>query len=94
MKLPLRFRILHLLAVEKKPLTPDEIIEKLKAEYQGERQFTKKAVIGHLESMKAVALIEAVEVYLDKNGDLVEKFQISDFGKDRLKYLPAQWKVS
>ncbi|NYE58515.1 helix-turn-helix transcriptional regulator [Carboxydothermus ferrireducens] len=94
MKLPLRFRILHLLGVEQKALIPEEIMEKLKDEYGNERQFRKNAIIGHLQSMKAVGLVQTTEVYLTDAGELVERFEITDYGRDRLKYLPAQWKVS
>lgn len=91
MKLPLRFRILHLMS-EKDSISSDEIMDSLKDEYGGEGQFKKPVIDSHLQSMRAVGLIDVTDVDLDANENLKLRYKITDYGIDRLKYLPDAWK--
>jgi DNA-binding PadR family transcriptional regulator len=90
MKLPLRFRILHLLS-EGVSLSTAEIMTNLQAEYAGEGQFKESIMNLHLSSMRAVGLIEVIELSLDAVGALQQKYKITDFGRKRLSYLPSSW---
>lgn len=91
MKLPLRFRILHLLS-QHDALTVREVMDALRDEYGNDGQFKPAIIEGHLMSMKAVGLLEIADVDLDDNGKLVQHYRITDYGKSRLKYLPQGWK--
>jgi hypothetical protein len=45
----------------------------------------------HTDSLAAVGMIEPVKTELE-NGNLLITYKITDYGRDRLKYLPAEWK--
>lgn len=92
MKLPMRFRILHLIS-EKENISEMEIMDILKDEYGSEGQCNKSIIDSHLASMKAVGIIEVNEIYLDQYGNLKRKYKISESGLSRLKYLPDSWKA-
>jgi DNA-binding PadR family transcriptional regulator len=90
-KLPLRFRLLHLMA-SKTEANVHDLMKDLRAEYGNEGQFSVKSFENHLTSMRASGLIEETDVNLDDQGKLLETFTITDFGRGRLKYLPNSWK--
>lgn len=92
MKLPLRFRILHLLSIEKISMSKLEIMAKLRPEYGDEGQFKESMVELHLQSMRAVGLVEAVDLSLDATDHLQVKYKITEYGFSRLSYLPTEWK--
>ncbi len=88
--LPFRFRVLHY-ASTKDEFTYHDILKDLESEYAGEGQFTEKKMTLHTDSLMAVGMIEAVKTELE--GDhLLITYKITDYGRDRLKYLPAEWK--
>ncbi len=91
MKLPLRYRILHIMS-DNGSYSVDDIMEALKDEYGGEGQFNSKIMETHLQSLKAVGMLEYTEVYLDEAGELVRKFKLTEYGYSRLEYLPNGWK--
>lgn len=91
MKLPLRFRILYLLS-QHDALTENEVMDALRDEYGNEGQFKLANIESHLMSMKAVGMLEVVDVNLNDNGKLVQQYRITAYGKSRLKYLPQGWK--
>ncbi|MGI6065561.1 MAG: DNA-binding protein [Bacillota bacterium] len=88
--LPLKFRILHY-ASKAKDVSANMLLQDLKDEYGSDGQFNKKMLTHHLDSLRAVGMIEVTEADFDANGELVIKYQITDYGKDRLKYLPPAW---
>ncbi|ABA88227.1 winged-helix DNA-binding domain protein [Syntrophotalea carbinolica DSM 2380] len=90
-KLPLRFRLLHLMS-SKSEANVHDLMKDLRAEYGNEGQFSVKSFEKHLTSMRASGLIEETDVDIDEQGKLLETFTITDFGRDRLKYLPGSWK--
>jgi DNA-binding PadR family transcriptional regulator len=90
-KLPLRFRLLHVIS-KKDSVTVKSLLDDLRGEYGHEGQFSNKSFENHLTSMRAVGLIEEMDVDLDGQGHLVETFAITEFGKSRLRYLPRAWK--
>ena len=87
MKLPLRFRILHLLSQEHS-LSEREVMDHLESEYGNEGQFIKSNFENHLESMRAVGMVEPTEATIDAKGKLQQKYKITDYGRQRLSYLP------
>jgi DNA-binding PadR family transcriptional regulator len=90
-KLPLRFRLLHLMSTKTQANVHD-LMKELKTEYGNEGQFSVKSFEKHLTSMRASGLIQEIDVDIDAQGKLLETFTITDFGRGRLKYLPASWK--
>lgn len=90
--LPLRFRILQLLSTKTQPVAVEDIMKDLESDYGGEKQFKKKAMTGHLVAMKALQLVESVDIDIDANDELYQTYRITEFGTGRLKYLPASYK--
>ncbi|HMM06285.1 MAG TPA: hypothetical protein PKD52_06415 [Clostridiales bacterium] len=88
--LPFRFRVLHY-ASTRDTFTKHDLLRDLESEYAGEGQFTDKKMTLHTDSLVAVGMIETVKTELEGN-DLLLTFKITDYGRDRLKYLPAEWK--
>ena len=92
MKLPMRFRIIHLVSQHDK-ISDKEVMEALRDEYGDECQYKMSIIETHLMSLRAVGIIENTGVSLDENDNLVQQFSITDYGRDLLdKYLPSQWK--
>jgi len=90
MKLPLRYRMLHLMSV-KGQFNMAKIMDELKDEYGTEGQFKVAIMQNHLDSMRAVGLIEVTDAKLDANNNLDMQYEITDFGMSRLDLLPAGW---
>ncbi len=90
MKLPLRCRMLHLMS-DKNEYDMEKMMAELKDEYGTEGQFKPSMMQLHLDSMRAVGLIEIVSAKLDASNNLDRMYKITDFGMERLAYLPAGW---
>lgn len=91
--LPLRFRVLHY-ASQKDTVTYLDLLRDLAEEYGGEGQFNKNMMLLHLDSLRAVGMLEEVDVKFDENGDLLVSYRITDYGRDRLRYLPEEWQTA
>ena len=92
MKLPLRFKILHVLYKSGgQPMATKDIYDALAGDYQGEGQFSLEKMEGHLMAVKATALIEACDPYMDENGEARYKYSLTDSGRGRIKFLPKEW---
>lgn len=89
--LPLRFRVLHY-ASQKDNFTYLDLINDLKAEYGNDGQFNKGMMTLHIDSLRAVGMIEEDNVDFDKNNELLVSYKITDYGRERLSFLPADWK--
>ncbi|MCR6544786.1 DNA-binding protein [Dehalobacterium formicoaceticum] len=89
--LPLKFRILHYASKSKSPFSVLNLMKDLKEEYGSDGQFNNKMLSNHLDSLRAVGMIETTKAEFDSAGELVIDYQITDYGKSRLKYLPASW---
>jgi hypothetical protein len=68
-----------------------KIMDELKEEYGTEGQFKPAIMQNHLDSMRAVGLIEVTDAKLDANNNLDMQYEITDFGMSRLDLLPAGW---
>ncbi len=89
-KLPLRFSILYVLSkAGNQALTTKEIYEQLAKEYQGEGQFSLDKMENHLMAIKATGIIDARDPYFDEEGEARYKYAVTEYGRGRLKYLPA-----
>jgi hypothetical protein len=92
MKLPMRFRIIHLVS-QHDTISDKEVMEALRDEYGGEGQYKDSIINTHLMSLRAVGIIEVAGVSLDDNNELVQEFKITDYGTNLLNsYLPSGWK--
>ncbi len=90
MKLPMRFRVLTLMD-EHEALSDQEVFDILKKEYGNEGQYRMSTIKLHLHSMQASGLLCASDMTLDEQGELIETFKITDFGRSRLSLLPKNW---
>lgn len=89
-KLPLRFRILHFFS-DNKGHTLEDLIKALEGEYGKEKQFNRGLLNTHLQSLKAVGMLEYEKIFMDQSGELVQLFKLTEYGYNTLKYLPNGW---
>lgn len=89
--LPMRFRILHQFC-QVENTTAEQLMAALQSEYGNEGQFDRGIFDGHLMSMRAGGLIEDRDASFDNNGNLIQTFAVTEFGRSRLKYIPKGWK--
>ena len=89
--LPLRFRILEY-ASHRESFTIDDLLRDLRDEYVAERQFTLRILSQHCDSMLASGMIEQQNVDVSPEGALVFRYRLTDYGRERLVYLPDAWK--
>ncbi len=85
-KMPLKAKILYFIS-QNTSVSYKDILNGLKEEYGNEGQFKSKLIIFHLQSMKAVGMIEKEKVYFDENNELEIKYKITNNGKNMLKYV-------
>lgn len=91
MKLPMRFRMLHLLS-KNESLSEVTMLEALRSEYSQEGQFKESIIDNHFQSMLAVGLIEIKNISIIPNGKLAHEYRITEYGTGRLSYLPKEWR--
>lgn len=89
--LPLRFRVLHY-ASQKDSFNYQDLLRDLKEEYGTDGQFNKGMMNLHIDSLRAVGMLEEVDADFDKNKELIVQYKITDYGRDRLSYLPKEWR--
>jgi len=89
--LPLRFRVLHY-ASQKDTVSYLDLLEDLKEEYGTDGQFNRGMITRHLDSLRAVGMIEESDVDFDENQELLVQYKITEYGRSRLSYLPDGWK--
>lgn len=90
--LPLKIRILEYIIEKSAPVTTDELMKALKAEYGGERQFTKKRVESYLGQLLGVGFLEAESMKMGKNNELEIAYKITDYGLSRERFIPGHEK--
>lgn len=83
MKPPLRLALGNLL-LHSEPCTAQCACEALRPEYPDERQLTPSALEEHLQAFKAVGIARIDKEYLDENGQLVQFYTLSDYGRKRV----------
>ena len=86
--LPLRLRTVQYLGqCRGQALSPSEIYEALRPEYEGEGQFTLAKMKWHLMCIKAVGLIEGVDPFWDADQEPAYRYRITEAGRRNLAYL-------
>ena len=93
MKLPLKFRILQMIAAEQ-VISNREVARKIALEYSGERQAHEKVVTDHLTAFETTGMIACRAVAVGRDGCLEEELVVTSYGLTRLKYLPKRAKPS
>lgn len=88
---PLKFAILYVMAKEKRELSPEDVMEKLRPIYNSEKAFTMKNIRFHLDSMGGIDMLKMTNEYIDENGILNTSFIITPFGMERTAMLPEAW---
>ena len=88
--LPMRFRIIHYFS-KVDEATVEQLMEGLRAEYGQEGQFNRKIFDEHIASMRQGGILDDRDVDLNDKDELVQSFAITDYGRDRLKYLPKSF---
>ena len=70
-----------------------EIMEALKPQYGGERQFTKARYLDHVMSLEANGLLTLKSYELDGDGELSLRYAINPDGKTAVeKYVPKKYR--
>ena len=87
MKAPLRFSLLRFLMNRPDPATPGDVFDGLKDRYGRERQFSLPFIEDHLDSLRGVGIVKVVEA-VEEGDKLILSYQITDYGKSRVSYLP------
>lgn len=91
--LPLKFRILHYASKANGGFSVLDILRDLKDDYGSDGQFNKKMISNHLDSLRAVGMIETSKAEFDSQGELLIEYKITDYGRSRLSYLPPEWQA-
>jgi len=89
MKLPLKFRILQVIASEP-GVSNCEMATRIAAEYPGERQARRSVVADHLTAFETMGMINSRPLALAEDGSLVEGLTLTAYGLDRLRFLPRR----
>lgn len=92
MLLPARTAVLNYLYGVKNA-DVDQIMEALRPEYGGERQFTKERYMDHVMSLEANGMINLSSYDLDKSGELRMCYEINDEGRSAVdKYVDKKYR--
>ncbi len=88
MKLPIKTRILEYAVEKDAPFTAQELSEVLKSEYNNEKTTSVKNVEKQLDMYNRVGFLSVKDIE-KKDGELVVSYQITNSGKDSVKYIPG-----
>ena len=87
MKLPLKTRILKYAIDCNTEFTLQNVLDDLKPEYEGERLYNPRQVEEYVDSYLGVGFFDAAKMELDSSGQLLINYIITDYGKERKKYI-------
>lgn len=85
-QLPIKFRTLQLVS-QNEGISNEEIAATLKKEYPLDKFVSYKGVEEYLLALKAVGLIEPINVTLAASGELKQSYKITDYGTTKMKYV-------
>ncbi len=88
MKLPIKTRILEYAVEKDAPFTAQELSEVLKSEYNNEKTTSVKNIEKQLDMYNRVGFLSVKDIE-KKDGELVVSYQITNSGKDSVKYIPG-----
>ena len=67
------------------PRTPAEVLNALRPDYTGERLATLPNVEEQLQALKAVGVVKIAAEALGEEGELVQTYIVSDYGRDKVQ---------
>ncbi|HHY26946.1 MAG TPA: hypothetical protein GX523_09440 [Desulfitobacterium dehalogenans] len=82
--IPIKFRVVEII-LHNAGISNQEILKILKEDYPLDRGVNEKNVDNYLLSLKAVGLVDPTRVTLDKDGKLQQCYNITEYGKKRMK---------
>ena len=85
--LPLKVRILQYAIQKETSFTVDDVMNDLASEYPGEKMFNKKLISEYIDAMIGVGFLKNDDLELDANGELVIHAIVTEYGKERQKYI-------
>lgn len=85
-ELPIKFRTLQIIK-ENEGINDEDIFKMLKKEYPRDRIVNFRGIGEYLISLKAVGLIEVINVTFTNSGELKQSYKITPYGKGRMKYI-------
>ncbi|MGI6767119.1 MAG: hypothetical protein ACOX4R_07950 [Lentihominibacter sp.] len=88
-KLPLKTRILQYAIEKKQPFKIPELVEVMSKEYTGERFCNAKHIEKLILSFCGVSVMRPCKYTYDENGRLDVSYELTEFGKDKAKYIPG-----
>lgn len=89
-QLPLKLRVFEYISQMDRPLTSKEVYEALKDEYPGERQMSLARIDDYMQELLGVNMIKEGKLQLDEKDELEVQYEITDFGRTRIKYIPRK----
>lgn len=82
--MPLKMKIAALFRLYE-TLDPHAVLELVQDQYSGEKYCNLSVVEGHLQSLKAVGILNEENSFLNDEGELVCVYRISEYGHSRLE---------
>ncbi len=81
MKMPIKTKVLEHALTYDTPIHPNEIAEKIQAEY-GMHKYTSAKHVQHImDTYCGVAIMKAADVQYDDNGELEVMYTVTDYGR-------------
>ena len=93
MQLPLKTRILQYAIERGTEFSLNDVMKDLKKEYEGERIFNKKQIEEYFQYFVGVEFFTANRYDFDADGEIVTYCRVTDYGRQRSKYLPIKQKA-
>ncbi|AFM02467.1 MULTISPECIES: hypothetical protein [Desulfitobacterium] len=84
--IPIKFRVVEII-LHNAGISDQEILKMLKEDYPLDRGVNENNVDSYLLSLKAVGLIDPTRVAVDKDGKLQQCYNITEYGRKRMKYI-------
>ncbi|HBI74404.1 MAG TPA: hypothetical protein DDY59_14675 [Lachnospiraceae bacterium] len=86
-QMPIKFRIVQVI-YQNKNVSNQEILKILKNEYPCDRSINEQSVEECLLTLLTTSLIELTSTTLDNNSKLKTCYEITEYGKNLIRYLP------
>ena len=87
-KLPLKARILQYAVQKGSAVTIEDIMKDLEPEYSGEKLFNKKLIEEYFDALLGVGFLKNEKLEFNDQDELVIYATVTDYGKDRSRYIP------
>ncbi|MGI1659544.1 MAG: hypothetical protein ACRKFN_11245 [Desulfitobacterium sp.] len=85
-QMPVKFRVAQII-FHNEGVSNQAIYEMLKKEYPLDRNVNEKGVEANLLSLKAVGIIQPMDAKIDEKGNLIQYYQITQYGSNRMTHL-------